>query len=85
MKQLAIWFGKRYALSVVRDMVAAKSGAVAKWSARVAVWAERAGLAVQFLQGVADRLADGELSEREAADTLQAAEALARQITGGGE
>ena len=82
MKTLAIWFGKRYALSLIQDMVRAKADTVSRWSARVNLWAERAGLALTFLAELSDRLSDGELTRDEADATLAAALRLADEITG---
>lgn len=83
MKTLAIWFAKRYALSLVQDMVKAKSADVAKWAARIGVWIERFGLVVKYLAGLSDKLSDGELTDAEAKAALDEANALAKQLTEG--
>ena len=82
MKTLAIWFGKRYALGVVQDMVSSRRDDVGYWAGRVARWVENVGLAARFLGDLADRLRDGELTAEEAEQTLAEARELARQITG---
>ena len=83
MKTLAIWFARRYALSLVQDMVKAKSADVAKWAARIGVWIERFGLVAKYLATLSDRLADGELTDAEAKAALDEANALAKQLTEG--
>lgn len=81
MKSLAIWFAKRYALSLVQDMVKAKSGDVAKWATRIGVWIERFGLVVKYLASLSDKLADGELTDAEGKAALEEANALALDLT----
>ncbi|MBR4615342.1 MAG: hypothetical protein IKO55_07025 [Kiritimatiellae bacterium] len=81
MRSLAIWFAKRYALSLVQDAVKAKSGDVAKWATRIAVWIERMGLVVRFLASLADKLADGELTSEEGKAAVAEANALAIEFT----
>ena len=81
MKTLAIWFGKKYALSLVQDAVSAKKDKVAKWSQRIAVWIERIGLVAKFLGALADRLSDGVLTEVEAEMSVKEAKQLAEQVT----
>lgn len=81
MKTLAIWFGKKYALSLVQDAVSAKKDKVAKWAQRIAVWIERIGLVAKFLGSLADRLSDGVLTEAEAEMSVKEAKLLAEQVT----
>ena len=83
MKTLAIWFAKRYALSLVQDMVKAKSADVAKWAAHIGVWIERFGLVAKYLATLSDRLADGELTDAEAQAALDEANILVKQLTEG--
>ena len=81
MKTLAIWFGKKYALSLVQDAVSAKKDKVAEWSKRIGVWIERVGYVVKFLGSLADRLADGVVTAEEADDTINEAKLLAEKVT----
>lgn len=81
MKTLAIWFAKRYALSLVQDMVKAKSKDVALWATRIGTWIERIGVVVRYLASLSDKLADGELTKDEAEAALAEAKALAEQLT----
>ena len=81
MKTLAIWFCKRYALSLVQDAVAAKSADVGKWATRIGQWIERFGLVVKYLASLSDKLADGELTKDEAENALKEANELAKQLT----
>ena len=81
MKTLAIWFCKRYALSLIQDAVKAKADTVALWATRIGVWIERIGLVVKYLAGLSDKLADGELTKEEAENALAEAKALAEQLT----
>lgn len=81
MKTLAIWFGKKYALSLIQDAVSAKKDKVAKWSQRIAVWIERIGYVAKFLGALADRLSDGVLTEAEAEMSVKEAKQLAEKVT----
>ena len=81
MKTLAIWFAKRYALSLIQDAVRAKSDTVAVWATRIGTWIERFGLVVRYLASLSDKLADGELTKDEAEAALNEAKALAEQLT----
>ena len=81
MKTLAIWFCKRYALSLVQDAVRAKSNEVATWATRIGQWIERFGLVVKYLASLSAKLADGELTKDEAEAALAEANELAKQLT----
>ena len=81
MKTLAIWFGKKYALSLIQDAVSAKKDKVAKWATRIGVWIERIGYVAKFLGALAERLSDGEITSAEATDTISEAKQLAEQVT----
>ena len=81
MKTLAVWFAKRYALSLVQDMVKAKRGDVETWATRIGVWIERFGLVVKYLASLCDKLSDGELTDEEGKAALAEAKALAEQLT----
>ena len=81
MKTLAIWFGKKYALSLIQDAVSAKKEKVAKWATRIGVWIERIGYVAKFLGALADRLSDGVLTVGEADATITEAKQLAEQVT----
>lgn len=81
MKTLAIWFGKKYALSLIQDAVSAKKDKVAKWAKRIAVWIERIGLVAKYLGALADRLSDGALTADEATSSVSEAKQLAEQVT----
>jgi len=81
MKTLAIWFGKKYALSLIQDAVHEKKDKVAKWATRIGVWIERIGYVAKFLGSLADKLADGEITSNEANEAIAEAKQLAEQVT----
>lgn len=81
MKTLAIWFGKKYALSLIQDAVSSKRDKVAKWATRIGVWIERIGYVAKFLGSLADKLSDGEITSDEANDAIKEAKLLAEQVT----
>ncbi len=81
MKTLAIWFGKKYALSLVQDAVSAKKDKVAKWATRIGVWIERIGYVAKFLGSLAEKLSDGEITNDEAQSAIAEAKLLAEQVT----
>ena len=81
MKTLTIWLAKKYALSLVRDAVAAKADTVALWATRVGKWIERIGAVAEYLRGLASKLSDGVLTEDEATAALAEANALAKLLT----
>lgn len=81
MKTLAIWFGKKYALSLVQDAVSAKKDKVAKWATRIGVWIERIGYVAKFLGSLAEKLSDGEITSAEANAAITEAKQLAEQVT----
>lgn len=81
MKTLAIWFGKKYALSVVQDLVKSKKEKVSEWSRRIGVWIERIGLVAKYLGTIAEALEDGELTEDEAQKAITDAKALSEAVT----
>ena len=81
MKTLAIWFGKKYALSLIQDAVSAKKEKVAKWATRIGVWIERIGYVAKFLGSLAEKLSDGEITSTEADAAISEAKQLAEQVT----
>ena len=81
MKTLAIWFGKKYALSLIQDAVSAKKEKVAKWATRIGVWIERIGYVAMFLGSLAEKLSDGEITSAEASAAITEAKQLAEQVT----
>lgn len=81
MKTLAIWFGKKYALSVVQDIIAAKKENVAEWAKRINIWIERIGKVVKFLGTLAEALEDGNLTKEEAEGAIADAKKLAEEVT----
>ena len=81
MKTLAIWFGKKYALSLIQDAVSAKKDKVAKWATRIGVWIERIGYVAKFLGSLAEKLSDGEITSAEATAAIAEAKQLAEQVT----
>ncbi len=81
MKTLAIWFGKKYALSLIQDAVSAKKDKVAKWAVRIGVWIERIGYVAKFLGSLAEKLSDGEITSAEADAAISEAKQLAEQVT----
>ena len=82
MKTLAIWFGKKYALSLIQDIVSAKKDKVSKWATRIGVWIERIGYVAKFLGSLAEKLSDGEFTTVEANSVLAEAKLLAEMVTG---
>ena len=81
MKTLAIWFGKKYAISLIQDAVSAKKDKVAKWAVRIGVWIERIGYVAKFLGSLAEKLSDGEITSAEADSAIKEAKQLAEQVT----
>lgn len=81
LKSLAIYLVKKYAVAAVKDAVSAKKPEVASVAAKVAVYAQKAVSIVTFLNVLAQRLADGELTDQEAADTIAEAKDLAEYFT----
>ena len=81
MKTLAIWFGKKYALSLIQDIVSAKKDKVSKWATRIGVWIERIGYVAKFLGSLAEKLSDGEITNDEAKSAIAEAKLLAEQVT----
>lgn len=81
LKSLAIYLAKKYAVSAVQDAVAAKKPEVSAIAAKVSAYAQKAASVVAFLNALALRLSDGELTDQEAADTIAEAKELAETVT----
>lgn len=81
LKSLVIYFAKKYAVSAVQDAVKAKKPEVSAIALKVSAYAQKAAAVVAFLNALAQRLADGELTDQEAADTICEAKDLAESIT----
>ena len=81
LKSLAIYLAKKYAIAAIQDAVKAKKPEVASIAVKVSAYAQKAASVVAFLNALAHRLADGELTDQEAADTICEAKDLAESIT----
>ena len=81
MKKLVVYLAKKYALSAVKDAVKANKDNVAKYATVVRTWTSRVRMVLTFLQVLADRLADGVLTDAEIEQTVTDAEALAEEVT----
>lgn len=88
LKSLAIYLAKKYAVAAVQDAVAAKKPQVSAialkvpvYALKVSAYAQKAASIVAFLNALALRLADGELTDQEAADTIAEAKELAETVT----
>ena len=81
MKTLVVYLAKKYALSAVKDAVTANKDNVAKYATIVRTWTNRVRMVLTFLQVLADRLADGVLTDAEIEQTVTDAEALAEEVT----
>ena len=81
LKSVAIWLVKKYAVSAIQDAVAAKSPEVATWSKRISGYITKVHRVLAFLNDLAGRLSDGELSKQEAQDTIAEAKDIAEELT----
>ena len=81
MKKLVVYLAKKYALSAVKDAVKSNKDNVAKYATVVRTWTNRVRMVLTFLQVLADRLADGVLTDAEIEQTVTDAEALAEEVT----
>ena len=81
LKSLVIYFAKKYAVAAVQDAVKAKKPQVAEWATKITGYIVKANRAFAFLDALANRLADGELTDQEAADTIAEAKDIAESIT----
>lgn len=81
LKSLAIYLAKKYAVAAVQDAVSAKKPEVSAIALKVSAYAQKAASIVAFLNALALRLADGELTDQEAADTIAEAKELAETVT----
>ena len=81
LKSLVIYFAKKYAVSAIQDAVKAKKPQVAEWATKITGYIVKANRAFAFLDALANRLADGELTDQEAADTIAEAKDIAESIT----
>lgn len=80
MKTIALWFGKKYAISVVKEMVACNSEEVSTWTFRINKWIDKIESVLKFLRDVSTRLTDGDLSTEEAEEIISEAKELAETI-----
>ena len=80
MKALVIWAAKKYALGAVKDAILAKRDDVAAWAKRVGTWLGKLRLVTAYLERLAERLADGVLSDDEADRCIEEAETLASEV-----
>jgi len=81
LKSLAIYLAKKYAVAAIQDAVAAKKPEVSAIALKVSAYAQKAASVVGFLNALALRLSDGELTDQEAADTIAEAKDIAESIT----
>lgn len=79
-KGLVVKLVKRYAVGEVRDAIRAKGDTVREWTPRVAKWLAKARLVVAFLERLAARLMDGELTAEEAERTEMELGILAEEL-----
>lgn len=80
LKSLAIYLAKKYAVSAIQDAVKAKKPEVAIWATKIGAWTVAANRLLAFLFALSRRLEDGELTDREAADTIAEAKDIADAI-----
>ena len=80
MKTLAVWLVKKYAVAAVQDAVKAKKPEVAEWATKIGGWIIKVNRLLAFLNALAGRLSDGELTDQEAADTIKEAKNIADSI-----
>lgn len=81
LKSLAIYLVKKYAVSAVQDAVKAKKPQVSEWATKISGWIVKINRLLAFLNALAGRLSDGELTDQEAADTIAEAKDIAEEIT----
>lgn len=81
LKSLAIYLAKKYAVAAVQDAVKAKKPQVAEWATRISGYIVKVNRVLSFLNALAGRLSDGELTDQEAADTIAEAKDIAEEIT----
>lgn len=80
MKTLVIWLVKKYALSAIKDVVAANKDKVSYYSDKLSFWIGKVKEALSFLEALASRLADGELTDDEATATIDDASKIIDSI-----
>lgn len=80
LKSLAIYLVKKYAVSAVQDAVKAKKPEVAEWATKIGGWIVKVNRLLAFLNALAGRLSDGELTDQEAAETISEAKDIADSI-----
>ena len=66
MKKLIICLAKKYAVSAIKDAVAANKDTVARYAVGVGKWLGFARTVVTFLEKLAEKLYDGALTQAEA-------------------
>ena len=80
MKSIILWFGKKYAISAVKEMVACNSEEVSTWTLKINKWIDKIEAVLKFLRDTSTRLADGDLTTDEAEEIISEAKELADTI-----
>jgi hypothetical protein len=80
MKSLVIWLVKKYALSAIKDAVSANKDKVAKYATATQIWLIRLDNITGLLNSLVMRLKDGELTDEEAEEVINEANAILDSI-----